>query len=722
MDKNTASNTTVPVQNRLVMRTDEDRRVTESPPWRTGGEIALQDGTSIQTPIRLLYVDADGERQLAVQRLLEEDCPVVVFDVTTVSDADTALDWVDNRAVDCLVSAPQIQGSDGLTLLKQVRESLCDLPTVLVTDEGSEQLAAEAVRADVTEYVSHDGWVGDLDGLPERILDAIGREHECLRTCRLDGVEAAVEHAADAIVITDDEGTIEYANPAFEEITGYSREAVIGQNPRILKSGEQNGAYYAELWETILSGEVWEEEIVNETKSGERYVAHQTITPVTDGDGTVQKFVGIQRDVTRQKHLETQVERAATTLSRVYDATADTDLSLRAKIQSVLEIATRHLDFPIGYVTRIDGDTQHVIAAVGDHDEIQPDDSDPLDQTYCRRTIARQEPVVLGDAVEQGWEDDPAYERFGLRCYLGARVLVDGEPYGTVCFGGTEPKDELTLQSQQSTVRTLAKWIGYEMERHRYEHQLERQNERLDEFASLVSHDLRNPLNVAVARLDAAVSTGDEAHLEAVSEAHDRMETIIEDTLTLARQGDLVETTTPVSLSEFAPECWRGVETTGATLDVVDDVTVDGDPERLRHVFENLFRNAVEHGLDEPSVADARGDTIECVPDESVTTTADDDQLTVRVGSMDTGFYVADDGPGIDPDDREQVFDHGYTSAGGTGCGLSIVESIAEAHGWTVSVTGSWAGGARFEFETETDDTDSQAVVSALATHSPTAE
>jgi PAS domain S-box-containing protein len=671
------------------MRADEDRGASDTPPWATGGEVVHRDERPVQEPVRLLYVDADEGRQLAVQRLFEEKCPVVAFDVATVSDADTALDWVDNREVDCLVSASRTEGSDGLSLLGAVRESRCDLPTVLVTSDGSEQLAAEAVRADVTEYVSYDGQLTALDDFPERVLDAIEREHDCVRTCQLEGIEAAVEHAADAIVITDDEGTIEYANPAFEEITGYSREAAIGQNPRILKSGEQRESYYEELWETILSGQVWEEEIVNETQSGEQYVAHQTITPVTGEDGTVRKFVGIQRDVTRQNQLEKQVERAATTLSRVYDAAADTDLSLQAKIESLLEIATRHLDFPLGYATRIDDGTQHIVAAVGDHDAIRTGSSDPLERTYCRRTIEQQEPVVLDDAVEQGWADDPAYERFGLRCYLGARVPANGELYGTVCFGGTEPKNELTLRSHQSTVRTLAKWIGYEIERHRHEHRLERQNERLDEFASMVSHDLRNPLNVAVVRLDAAVTTGEEEHFDAVRQAHERMEAIIEDTLTLAQQGDLVETTTTVALPELATECWQAVETTGATLHV-DDVTVDGDPERLRHVFENLFRNTVEHALNEPSVADAPEDT----------------QVTVEVGATATGFYVADDGPGIDPDDREMVFQHGYTSDNGTGFGLSIVESIAEAHGWTVSVTDSRAGGARFEFETDAADTD----------------
>lgn len=121
--------------------------------------------------------------------------------------------------------------------------------------------------------------------------------------------ERAVEHAGYAVFITDAAGTIEYVNPAFEEITGYSEATAVGASPRILNSGEMSAEYFARQWETLLAGEEWDEEIVNERRNGTRYVARQTITPLTDEDGDVEKFVAIQSDITalkdRERHLQT---------------------------------------------------------------------------------------------------------------------------------------------------------------------------------------------------------------------------------------------------------------------------------------------------------------------------------------------------------------------------------------------------------------------------------
>ena len=203
------------------------------------------------------------------------------------------------------------------------------------------------------------------------------------------------------------------------------------------------------------------------------------------------------------------------------------------------------------------------------------------------------------------------------------------------------------------------------------ERELERQNERLDRFASMVSHDLRNPLQVAKERLAVVREQQDSPHFENIARAHDRMETIIEETLTLARQGETIDGTEPLDLGPAVEEWWADSGTETATLTVDDAPTVQCDPSRLRHVFENLFRNVGDH----------------C-----------GDDVAVTVGRLPDGFYVADDGPGIPESERDAVFETGHTTAdGNTGFGLAIVSEIVEAHGWSVSVTESEAGGARFE-------------------------
>ncbi len=238
--------------------------------------------------------------------------------------------------------------------------------------------------------------------------------------------------------------------------------------------------------------------------------------------------------------------------------------------------------------------------------------------------------------------------------------------------------------------RTLEGYAIYTdiTEQKRRERELERQNERLDEFASIVSHDLRNPLNVAQGNLELARETGEERYFELASEAQDRMSRMIDELLSLARHGDVIGERRPVAVDELARRAWAGVATDDGTLSVADEFVVVADEERLAELFENLYRNAVQHAGDDVAV------DVGPIDHGAAATGADGDAATDVAG-----FYVADDGPGIPVADRETVFDSGYTTADhGTGFGLTIVDQIADAHGWSVSVAESEAGGARFEF------------------------
>lgn len=119
---------------------------------------------------------------------------------------------------------------------------------------------------------------------------------------------SAVEQTAHAVYITDADGVIEYVNPAFEELTGYSREEAIGQRASLLQSGEHGEVFYEELWETVLAGEQWEAEIVDQTKDGERIILEQTISPLTTEGGEVEKFVAVAQDITGRKRYQQRLE------------------------------------------------------------------------------------------------------------------------------------------------------------------------------------------------------------------------------------------------------------------------------------------------------------------------------------------------------------------------------------------------------------------------------
>ncbi len=219
-------------------------------------------------------------------------------------------------------------------------------------------------------------------------------------------------------------------------------------------------------------------------------------------------------------------------------------------------------------------------------------------------------------------------------------------------------------------------------ERKRRERRLRKQNERLEEFADVISHDLRNPLSTAMGwteltREELAGSDPDRTRaregLEHVEQSHERMEELIDLLLTMARQGQTVDETEPVSITSCAESAWKTAETDGLDLVVETDRTVDADFSRLRQALENLFRNANDHG----------------------------GASTVFVTDTAAGFAIEDDGNGIPATDRDSLFEFGYTTDDdGTGIGLAVVKRIIEAHGWQVTVATREGGGAKFEIKT----------------------
>ncbi|WP_420182605.1 sensor histidine kinase [Haloarcula sp. KBTZ06] len=248
--------------------------------------------------------------------------------------------------------------------------------------------------------------------------------------------------------------------------------------------------------------------------------------------------------------------------------------------------------------------------------------------------------------------------------------------------------------------RAISRAVEAERQRLRRE-AIEQRNERLDEFAAVVAHDLRNPLNVASGQLELERMDRDSEHLETAARAMDRMETLIDRTLTLARSGHVISETEAVDLAELVDSCWEAVPTADATLENEVTAVIDADPDRLRHLFENLFRNSVEHGSTGsrtgPDDSVGHGSTGRQSPSEDALERGSAN-LTIRVGEMSEGFYVADDGSGIPPAKREAVLDDGYTTTDGEGgLGLAIVQRIVEAHGWDIDVTESDGGGTRFE-------------------------
>ncbi|WP_177227195.1 receiver/sensor box histidine kinase [Halomicrobium zhouii] len=471
-----------------------------------------------------------------------------------------------------------------------------------------------------------------------------------------------VDQAPVGITICDpsQEGLpVVYVNDRFVELTGYDRSELVGRDWPSLQGPETSTARIAEVCEAVEAQETETAELLLYRADGEPFWSRVRVAPLCDDDGNLQKYVGFHEDVTDERRREGTLEALHGVATRLQnEGTVD------AVCERTVSAAASILDFEICTVMIRDGEW---LVPRAMSDQAPPDGSRKmaLDHGLAGATYQSGKSTVI-DEISEDDVSDPANDtyRSGMSVPIGEHgvfQVVHVEPNGF---------DEQDLELAELLVTHTASAIG-RLERER---ELERQNERLESFVDVVSHDLRNPLSVVKGSLELARETGDDEHFQRARGAIDRMDQLIEDLLTLARHGEPVEDLVPVDLATLARESWTTVATADATLVVETSPTVHCHVGRIRQVLENLFRNAVEHAGED---------------------------VTVAVGGLPdgTGFYVADDGPGIPAAEREAVFQSGYSKTdGGTGLGLSIVHQCAAAHGWTVAVTESEDGGARFEF------------------------
>lgn len=503
----------------------------------------------------------------------------------------------------------------------------------------TEQLLATAVGEQVRYYRRYSYPVtGDETKRLELIQDVTTTVDNYDRLALF---EDLVENAEDGLFILDANWQVEYTNTSYANMLGYAPEQIVATHvAQQLSPGEMRRAQ--EATERLIEGEN-ESAVVDlqlERDDGSELEAAVHLWLRQADGGEYAGLMGAVRDITDRKERERELERYETIVQALGDPVCAFDADGRfVYVNEAFEKQT-------GY----------------DNETIQGESA---------TTIINETAVETAESLISELRADDARTTATFEMELHTK---DEQTVPTECHLALLPDDDGQFQGSVAVLRDIT--------------QLKRREKRLSRFASVVSHDLRNPLDVALGRVEVLPEIVDvdpeiEAHLDEVYDSLKRMEHLIEDVLVITRQREGALDRSPVSIEAVTRDAWQHVATDSATLRVTGSVEIKANQRRLLRLFENLFRNSIDHGVSSGSPA-----------------------LTVEIGTLETdwkrgetGFYVADDGEGIPPEQRNQIFEDGFsTNASGTGLGLTIVREISRAHGWQITLNEGLDGGAQFEF------------------------
>jgi two-component system OmpR family sensor kinase len=436
----------------------------------------------------------------------------------------------------------------------------------------------------------------------------------------------------------------------------------------------------------------------SEGVAGAVLAAEGTAVVRRDGEGRHDRLLATVAESVGSRRATAEAERRARRSDVVLDINqalvrADTRKEIE---QSVAERLAESEDYLLSWIAEVDDGAVSLRAMGVDGGAIKAGGAiDISEETAYTEPVLRaaeaRAPVVAEDPAVGAWEAALSSQPESV---AAIPFVYEDRVYGVLVLYADRPdafdwEERRVLAEVGENVAYAMNAVAVRRKFQLRERALRRQNEHLEEFAEVVSHDLRNPLTVARGSIDLLEEEG--AHVDRITDSLKRMESLVDDVLELARQGRTVGETQPVDVADAARAAWGNVDTGQVTLEA-ETRRLEADQSRLVQLLENLFRNAVEHASPH----------------------------FVRVGPTDGGFYVEDDGPGLPEEQRDDLFQSGVTTADdGTGFGLAIVRSIAEAHGWSVAATEGTDGGARFAFSGVTEPGGDETAGPAFGDSSP---
>ena len=552
----------------------------------------------------------------------------------------------------------------------------------------------------------------ETETTPERMEESAGElAREVAERARaeisLRTLSYAIEQSPSAVIITDAKGVIEYVNPKFTLMTGYTPDEVIGKNPNVLKSGEKPPEEYGQLWKSITSGSEWKGEFHNKKKSGEYYWASASISPARDRQGVITHFIGIQEDITERKHMEEELK----TLNEFLKQSVDERTAMLAESEEKFR--------------KISASAQDAIIMLDGEEKVS------YWNEAAEKTFLYSKEEALGKYLHTLIIPEGFRERH-LEGFKNFQITGQGPAIGKTIELSAIKKDglefpiELSLsgvkhneewhaigiirditERKRTNDRLLAEISGRKRVQQKLKEtvaELERSNVELQQFAYVASHDLQEPLRMVSSytqllgrrykgKLDA---DADEFIAYAVDGAV-RMQALINDLLAYSRVGTRSKPFEPTVCATVFNRALANlkiaIQESGAVVTHDALPTVTADASQLTQLFQNLIGNAVKfRGNDVPRV---------------------------HVSAVQTGnewtFSIRDNGIGVDPQYAERIFVifqrlHTKEKYPGSGIGLTICKKIVERHGGRIWLESELGKGATFYFTIPiADETQAQA-------------
>jgi len=705
--------------------------------------------------IQVLHVDDEPDfASMAAEFLRRHDDRL---DVETATDASEALDRLESVDVDCIVSDYDMPGENGIEFLQAVREDHPDLPFILFTGKGSEEIASRAISEGVTEYLQKGSGTSQYAVLANRITNAV-EQYQARHAFEASQKRLSlfIEQSPIGVIEWDEDFEFRRMNEKAEEILGYTESDLVGRSWEAIVP-DTDREPVSSVVSNLLEDQGGYHSINDNVRSdGDRITCEWHNRVITETDGSVVAIFSQFQDITERREGEQQLARQRAILEAQRESVLDgqllvdedgaivsyneqfvemwglpDDIVERGDDETALEYVTDKLANPDEFrekveylydhreetardevelldgrvfdryttplvgegdtyfgrlwtfrditdrdISEVTGVTPYFVDAIEDY-AIFMLDADGCVATWnsgAERIKGYSEREILGshyrtffseEAVEQGTPEQllDRAEGQGSVSGRGWRVRKDGSRFWAE-FSLT------SLYDESGDLWGFAKVMQDTTAEHHHVQQLERENEALADRAKEVSHDIKNPLSVALGRLELAREEVESSDLDVAAEALDRSLMLVNELLSQGWEEVDAGDVEVINLAETAKWCWRTIETANETLVVETEQTIRAVPTLLNRLLSNLLANAVEHG---------------------------GDGVTVTVGDLEDGFYVADSGSGIPEDERELVFSKEFTNGDGVGLGLHIVQETVEAHGWSVRVTESEAGGARLE-------------------------